>query len=155
LFPYLLVAPAVLYLMMITLYPGVYAVWQSFFQVRFTEWIPVGFDNYIELLRDREFGAALWNTFVIGAIALSVETALALLLAFHAYRDPWVKGWRILFLPPVLFMLSAVAFLLKLAFNDARVVSDVLMRLGLARRNLDFLGDVWAARLTLIVADVW
>lgn len=155
LFPYLLVAPAVLYLMTITLYPGVYAIWQSFFMVRFNEWIPVGFDNYIELFQDREFRAALWNTAVIGAIALAVETALALLLAFHAYRDPWVKGWRILFLTPMLFMPSAVAFLWKLAFNDARVVSDLLMRLGLASRNLDFLGDVWAARLTLIVADVW
>ena len=34
--PYLLVAPAVVYLLSITLYPGAFAIWQSFFVVRLT-----------------------------------------------------------------------------------------------------------------------
>ena len=47
-----------------------------------------------------EFWAALWNTFVIGSISLVLQCAIALALAFYAYRDPWVKGWRIVFLMP-------------------------------------------------------
>nr|MBA3324939.1 sugar ABC transporter permease [Paracoccaceae bacterium] len=146
---------AVLYLLMITLYPGVYAIYQSFFLVRFNAWTFVGTDNYRDLLGDREFWAALWNTALIGSIALAVECALALLLAFHAYRDPFVRGWRIVFLVPMLFMPSAVAFLWKLAFNDGRIVSDLLMRLGLIDANISFLASIWLSRLTLIVADVW
>ena len=54
LFPYLLVAPAVVYLLMITLYPGVYAIYQSFFFVTFTGWVPATVSrNYTNLLQDR------------------------------------------------------------------------------------------------------
>lgn len=154
-FPYLLVAPAVLYLMMITLYPGIYAIYQSFFSVTFTAWNPVGFDNYTELFADSEFWAALWNTFVIGGIALTLECTIALTLAYFAYRDPFIRGWRIMFLMPMLFMPSAVAYIWKLAFTDARVISDLLMRLGLVEENIAFVSSVPLARLMLIVADVW
>lgn len=154
-FPYLLVAPAVVYLFLITLYPGAYAIYQSFFYVRFNTWTPVGFENYIELWNDREFWAALWNTLVIGSISLVIQCVLALLLAFYAYRDPWVKGWRIVFLLPMLFMPSAVAFIFKLAFYDARVVSDILMGLGLISQNLNIASSTMLSRLVLIVADVW
>ncbi len=154
-FPYFLVAPAVLYLMMITLYPGIYAIYQSFFSVTFTAWNPIGFDNYTELFADAEFWAALWNTFVIGGIALTLECTIALTLAYFAYRDRFIRGWRIVFLMPMLFMPSAVAYIWKLAFTDARVVSDLLMRIGLVEENIGFVSSVPLARLMLIVADVW
>ena len=154
-FPYLLVAPAVIYLLGITLYPGVFAIYQSFFVVTFTGWVPNGVGNYVDLFQDDEFWAALWNTLVIGGISLTLQCAIALMLAFFAYRDPLIRGWRIIFLMPMLFMPSAVAFIWKLAFMDGRVISDLLMRVGLISENIDFLGVVWNARLTLIVADVW
>ena len=155
LFPYLLVAPAVIYLLGITLYPGAYAIYQSFYNVQFNSWRYIGFDNYERLWNDREFWAALWNTFVMGAIALALECVIALALAFYAYRDPWVRGWRIVFLIPMLFMPSAVAFIVKLSFLDARVISDLLIRVGLIDGNLAIPSSVWLSRLTLILADVW
>lgn len=154
-FPYLMLAPAVLYLLAITLYPGAFALYQSFFVVRFTEWVPAGLDNYRNLLGDREFWAALGNTAIIGGISLILQGVIAMTLAYFAYRDPMIRGWRITFLMPMLFMPSAVAFIWKLAFNDGRVISDLLMRLGVVERNIDWLGSVPLARLTLIVADVW
>ena len=65
------------------------------------------------------------------------------------------KGWRIIFLVPMLFMPSAVAFIFKLAFQDARVVSDILITLGLIETNLAIQSSVWMSRGLLIVADVW
>jgi multiple sugar transport system permease protein len=153
--PYLLVAPAVVYLLMITLYPGVFAIWQSFYIVRFNKMIWSGVGNYQMLFGDREFWAALGNTVIIGGIALLLETVIAMALAFYAYRDAFIRGWRIVFLMPMLFMPSAVAFIWKLAFNDGRVISDLLMRLGLIEKNVDWLASVWLARTTLIVADLW
>ncbi|MEM9199347.1 MAG: sugar ABC transporter permease [Pseudomonadota bacterium] len=155
LFPYLLVAPAVIYLLGITLYPGIFAVTQSFYFVKFGPWRPIGFENYIDLWNDREFWAALWNTFVIGSIALAAQCVLALVLAFYAYRDPWVQGWRIIFLIPMLFMPSAVAFIFKLSFLDARVISDILIGMGIISENLAIPSSIWLSRLTLIIADVW
>lgn len=153
--PYLFVAPAVIFLLGITLYPGLFAIYQSFFLVRFNTWTFVGFDNYVKLAGDADFRASLWNTFVIGAASLAAQFVIALTLAALAYRDPFIRGWRIIFLIPMLFMPSAVSFIWKLAFNDGRVISDLLMRLALIDAPLDFLGDVWLARLSLIVTDVW
>ncbi len=154
-FPYLLVAPALMYLMAITLYPGIFAIWQSLFNVRFQGWEFVGLENYRRLMGDREFWAAMGNTAIIGVISLTLQTAIALTVAYFAYRDPFIRGWRILYLMPMLFMPSAVAFIWKLAFNDGRVISQLLMQMGLIDSNVDWIGSIWLARLTLIVADVW
>ncbi|MEY3083487.1 MAG: hypothetical protein RJA94_3472 [Pseudomonadota bacterium] len=153
-FPYLLVAPAVVYLLAITLYPGIFALWRSFYQGRFKlEFI--GFQNYVDLFRDEAFWHSLSNTLIIGGITLTVEFVIAMTLAALVYRDPLVRGWRILFLLPMLFMPSAVAYLWKLLFNDGRVISDLLMRVGLVDSNIDFMGSTWLARGVLVVTDVW
>lgn len=156
LFPYLLVAPAVVYLMGITLYPGIYAIVQSFYVVTLTgDWFPTGWDNFDRLRSDPQFWGALWNTFVIGSIALTLECLIALTLAFYAYRDPWVTGWRILFLLPMLFMPSAVAFIFKLGFLDGRIVADLLMRLGIIDQHIAYQSSPIWSRAILILADVW
>ena len=154
-FPYLLLAPAITYLLVITLYPGLFAIYQSLFVVKFLNWNWTGLGNYAAILKDREFWAALGNTAVIGGISLIMQTAIALAVAYFAYRDPFIRGWRIVYLMPMLFMPSAVAFIWKLAFNDGRVISDILMSIGLIDSYVDWLGSVWLSRLTLIVADVW
>jgi multiple sugar transport system permease protein len=154
-FPYFLLAPAMIYLLVITLYPGLFAIYQSLFVVKFVNWTWTGFGNYALILQDREFWAALGNTALIGGISLAVQTVIALAIAYFAYRDPLIRGWRIIFLMPMLFMPSAVAFIWKLAFNDGRVISDLLIRLGLVNGNVDWLASVWLARMELIVADVW
>ena len=154
-FPYLLLTPALLYLLAITLYPGLFAIYQSLFVVKFVNWTWAGLDNYGLILRDREFWAALGNTAIIGGISLTLQTIIALTVAYFAYRDPLIRGWRIVFLMPMLFMPSAVAFIWKLAFNDGRVISDLLGRIGLIEGNVDWIGSIWLARMTLIVADVW
>ncbi len=153
-FPYLLVAPAVLYLLAITLYPGIFALWRSFYAGRF-QLNFVGFQQYAELFRDEAFWHSLTNTLIIGGITLAVEFVIAMSLAALVYRDPLVRGWRILFLLPMLFMPSAVAYLWKLLFNDGRVISDLLMRVGLVDHNIDFMGSSALARGVLVVTDVW
>jgi len=155
LFPYLLVMPAVVYLLGITFYPGIYAMVQSLFRVKFASWTFIGLENYEKLLTDPEFWASLWNTFAIGASALALQFVIAMTLAAFAYRDPWVRGWRIVFLLPMLFMPSAVSFIWKLAFNDGGIVSNLLMGAGLIDSPLDFLGNIWLARLSLVITDVW
>lgn len=153
--PYMLVAPAVIYLLLITLYPGIFAITQSFYDVKFGPWQWAGLDNYTKLVGDYQFWGAMWNTLVMGSISLVLQCVIALALAFYAYRDPWVQGWRIVFLVPMLFMPSAVAFIYKLAFLDGRVVADLLMRVGLVDGNIAYQSSIWLSRMILILADVW
>ena len=153
-YPYFLLAPAVIYLLGITLYPGIYAVYRSLMTGKFKlEY--VGMQNYRELVVDSAFWTSVNNTLLLGVVTLFLEFVIALTLAALVYRDRWVKAWRILFLLPMLFMPSAVSFLWKLLFNDGRVISDLLTRVGFDLGNIDFMGSTFLARLVLVVTDVW
>lgn len=153
-FPYFMVLPAVIYLLSITLYPGIYAVYRSLYTGKFKlEW--AGTANYVQLFHDNDFWVALWNTVFLGSITLAVEFVIAMTLAALVYRDPWVKAWRIIFLLPMLFMPSAVAYIWKLMFNDGRIVSDLLMRIGVVDNNVDWMASIPLARLVIIFTDVW
>ena len=155
-FPYLMVAPACIYLLGITLWPGLFAMYRSLFTGKFGwEKNYVGLENFRKLLVDEHFWEALWNTLFLGSITLAIEFAIALLLAALVYRSPWVKGWRILFMLPMLFMPSAVGFLWKLIFNDGRVMADLMARVGLVDGGVDWMAHVFNARFVLVVTDVW
>jgi multiple sugar transport system permease protein len=153
-FPYLMVGPTVIYLLGITLWPGAFAIYRSFYQGKF-KWDWVGLENYSNLLADSYFWTALWNTLLLGTITLAIEFVIALLLAALVYRSPWVKGWRILFMLPMLFMPSAVGYMWKLLFNDGRVMADLLFRLGLVDSGVDWMADTVLSRFVLVLTDVW
>ncbi len=155
-FPYFMVAPACIYLLGITLWPGVFALYRSLFTGKFN-WQQnyVGFENYQILLGDRHFWEAVWNTLLLGSITLAIEFVIALLLAALVYRSPWVKGWRILFMLPMLFMPSAVGYLWKLLFNDGRVIADLFNKVGLTTGGIDWMAHTLNARFVLVVTDVW
>lgn len=153
-FPYLMVAPAVIYLLGITLWPGIFAAYRSLYIGKF-KWDWVGFQNYQELFVDDAFWTALWNTLFLGTITLAVEFVIAMFLAALVYRSRWARGWRILFTLPMLFMPSAVGYLWKLLFNDGRVIADLLTRVGLADGAIDWMSGVASARFVLVVTDVW
>jgi multiple sugar transport system permease protein len=155
-FPYLLVAPAVMYLLSITLWPGIYALYRSFLggPNRFKpEWI--GTANYQELFSNNAFWAAIWNTLFLGSITLAIEFVIAMVLAALVYRSSWARSWRILFMLPMLFMPSAVSYMWKLLFNDGRVIADLINRAGFDVGNIDWMSSVFNARFVLVVTDVW
>lgn len=153
-FPYLLVAPAVIYLLGITLWPGIYAVYRSLYTGKFKlEWY--GLKNYQELLVDNAFWVAIWNTIFLGSITLFIEFVIAMGLAALVYRSGWARSWRILFTLPMLFMPSAVSYLWKLLFNDGRVIADLIRRVGFDVGNIDWMGTAFNARFVLVVTDVW
>ena len=157
-FPYLMVAPACIYLLGITLWPGIFALYRSLYTGKF-DWHQsknfVGLENYSILFGDEHFWIAIWNTLLLGSITLAIEFAIALFLAALVYRSPWVKGWRILFMLPMLFMPSAVGYLWKLIFNDGRVMADLFNRIGLVDGGIDWMAHVLNARFVLVLTDVW
>ncbi len=153
-FPYFLLAPTMIYLLLITLWPGIYAVYRSLYTGKFKlEWY--GLNNYRELIMDNAFWVSLWNTLFLGSITLFVEAVIAMALAALVYRSGWARGWRIVFTLPMLFMPSAVSYLWKLLFNDGRVIADLVRRAGFDYGNIDWMSTAFSARFVLVVADVW
>src|SRR5947199_10181200 len=77
----LLILPAILLLLSLTLYPVLYGVWTSFFNKHsfFPQQTFIGFDNYISFLRDPEFWASVWRgtVYALSTIALQILRGVA------------------------------------------------------------------------------
>ncbi|MCK1656722.1 sugar ABC transporter permease [Bradyrhizobium sp. 151] len=81
--PYLIVAPAILILLLVGLFPLIYSLIVSFQRITMTENDTsfVGLLNYAELFRDARLWASLGHTAIITAIALPLELLIGFLMA--------------------------------------------------------------------------
>ena len=154
--PYLLVAPAVLLVFALTIYPTVYVLFISF-----TDWNlmrtvtkTVGLKNYIDLLGDDLAIRALGNTviFLLGSLALILALGLALALALNEpvrfrtfFRSTVVLPWA----------LTAVVVGVMwrwILLSDIGIVNYMLSGLGI---NVSFFLSPGLALATMIIVEVW
>lgn len=155
---FLFVAPAELILLIFLAYPFVLGLWLGFTDtVVGREGSFVGIENYQELLEDSAFWLTVFNTFLYTVVAVLLKAVLGVGLAVVLNRDFKAKGIvrAIVLLPWIVpTALSAICFwwLYDSTFSG---ISWVLMRLGLIDNMINFLGDPWNARFSLIAANVW
>ncbi|MBR0751991.1 sugar ABC transporter permease [Bradyrhizobium jicamae] len=81
--PYLIIAPAILILLLVGLFPLVYSLIVSFQHITMTENDTsfAGLMNYAELFKDTRLWAALGHTAIITVIALPLELLIGFLMA--------------------------------------------------------------------------
>ncbi len=155
---FLFVAPAELVLLIFLAYPFILGIWLGFTDtVVGREGSFVGLENYQELLEDSAFWLTVFNTFLYTVVAVLLKAVLGIGLAVVLNRDFKAKGLvrAIVLLPWIVpTALSAICFwwLYDSTFSG---ISWVLMRLGLIDNMINFLGDPWNARFSLIAANVW
>ena len=119
----------------------------------------VAFDRYVELVGDGAFWRALGNNLLFAAIAVPLQTALALALALlvnHELRG--IRVFRTLLFLPVVFPLSLVAVLWVLLFAPGPdgPVNALLETVTLgAWQPADFLRHPWFALPAIIVTSIW
>ena len=155
---FLFVAPAELLLLMFLAYPFCLGIWLGFTDTivgREGHW--VGWENYAYLLEDPTFWLACFNTFVYTIFAVILKAVLGIGLAVVLNRDFRFKGiMRAIVLLPWIIptALSAICFwwLYDSSFSG---ITWLLQRLGVITSPIDFLGDPWNARWSLIAANVW
>ena len=154
--PYLLVAPAVLLVFALTIYPTVHVLATSFTDRNLmrTATKVVGFRNYIDLATDELALRALGNTvlFLVGSLALILVLGLALALALNEpvrfrtfYRSTVVLPWA----------LTAVVVGVMwrwILIPDIGIVNYILAGLGI---NVSFFLSPAAAMATMILVEVW
>ena len=117
----------------------------------------VGVENFASLVRDSVFWLSVWNTFLYTAVASVLKFGLGLWLALLLNRNiPFKSFVRAIMLLPwiVPTVLSAIAFW-WIYDSQFSIISWSLQRLGLIHGYIDFLGNPWNARLSLIAANVW
>jgi multiple sugar transport system permease protein len=151
--PYVLVAPAVLIIVVLRLYPLLLGVNFSFTGDGALNGTAVGIDNYRELFADPLFRIALGN---VGLLVLLLPVAVAipgLLATFIYLRVPGHRVYRsVYFFPAVLSpVIVGAIFNLLLAFDGP--LNVVLGSVGLG--PVDWLGDPDIAMFVVVGVHVW
>ncbi len=154
----LFMLPAATLLLLFLTYPLGLGTWLGFTDTkigRAGEW--VGLENYQFLWGDSVTRLALFNTLFYTVVASILKFFLGLWLAILLNdRIPFKTFFRAAILLPYIVptALSAIAFwwIFDAQFS---VISWALTKMGLIDRYIDFLGDPWNARMSVIAANVW
>jgi multiple sugar transport system permease protein len=155
---YLLVLPAVLYVLALIGFPLGLGVWYSLTDTTVaTPGRFVGLANFVDVAGDPTFRLAVRNTLVIGVVATAAKITLSVLLAFLMLGAFPGRGLlRTLFVLPwtIPIGLSTIAF--KWMFDSQfSVVNWVLVHAGLIERGPNWLGTMPAAMTAVIFVSTW
>jgi len=156
--PWFFLAPAVVYLVLMTIYPLGYSLWASFHyfnlfrpdQIRF-----VGLGNFIELVaKDFTFWNVIRITLTYTISLVTVQFVLGLLIALLMNRP--MRGMefiRTLFMIPILLSPVVVGLSWRYLYEPYGVVNALFGLLGLPK--LPWVADVKTALASVIIVDIW
>lgn len=155
-----LLAPALLLVAAVAVYPVLRTVTLSFFSQNLgTELRPVfvGLLNYERLWSDAHFWETVGRTLVFTGLAVGAETVLGLAVALAVHHSPFGRGLaRTAALVPWVLPTSALALGWIWIFNDQfGVVNDLLRGAGVIEQPVVWLGRPDTAFAALVLADVW
>jgi multiple sugar transport system permease protein len=151
--PSLLLAPAVLVLLLLTIYPLIYAVKISL-QTTTGAWTVA---NFARLVEDRFFAVALLQTLIYTATALAAEFVLGLGLAL--LLDSHIRArnlFRSLLLIPMMLPPVVVAVIWRLLYNPTfGAINGTLTGWGIQTSKLTWIASPMMALPSVIMVDVW
>ncbi len=150
--------PAAAFLILFLAYPLGLGVWLSFTDTRIGRaGVFVGLENYDWLRDDAVFLLSVFNTLLYTGVASVFKFAIGLYLALLLNQHmPFKAMIRAIVLIPFIVptVLSAIAFW-WLFDSQFSIISWTLKQTGLISDNINFLGDPWNARWSVIFANVW
>jgi multiple sugar transport system permease protein len=154
-----LIAPTVLILSAVIVYPLVSAIYLSFFSI-YTPTLKgawVGLDNYATILSGKYFWFALWTTVLWTAGTLFLQILFGVGMALLLNQNILFRSLaRSLVLFPY-FVSTVVAVLVwRWLFNDLYgILNHLLIKIGIIDMPVDWLGIMPNAMLSVIVVGAW
>jgi multiple sugar transport system permease protein len=158
---WLLLAPALIILAIVTVWPLARTVWLSFTDAKITALkVPVhfiGFENYAWTLTDPYFLKALIRTVYFTVVSVALETVIAIAVALLLNMEFHGRNvLRALIILPWAIPTIVNAIMWKLIFHpEYGSLNAALTQLGLAGSYRSWLGDVDTAMNMIVLADVW
>jgi multiple sugar transport system permease protein len=156
---FLLIAPAVVLILALTIFPLGYSIWVDFvnydFQIPGHAWVGLG--NFRGVINDPIARQALWHTIFLSAGAVSLELVLGLLLALAMVRPFRGRRWILpVFILP-LFMSPVIAgeiwhLLLQRPFGPTDYLLGKLLGHPV---TIDWATDSHWKYISIILADTW
>ena len=154
----LFMLPAAAFLLCFLTYPLGLGVWLGFTDARIgRDGVFIGLENYRWLADDGVFWLAVFNTLFYTIVASVLKFGLGLWLALILNENlPCKTFFRAIVLLPwvVPTVLSALAFW-WIFDSQFSIISWLLMKWGLISSPVNFLGEPWNARWSVIAANVW
>lgn len=154
--PYLLLAPCVMIVLGVLVYPLWNGLRASTMLYRYGKPIAnVGFDNYVQLWSDPQFLNSLWVTTRFVGFSVAIETVLGLALALFCLREfRGIRLLRTILIVPMVITPVVVAIVFRLIYaSDAGMLTAFSEALG--GGQVQILGNPLKAFIGLVVLDVW
>jgi multiple sugar transport system permease protein len=162
--PLWFLAPAVLALFAIGIYPILFALVTSFRRYNITrradmlDGFPfVGFDNYLTVLSDRTFWDSLFltGTFYLTVMPIQIMLGIGIALMLHRPGLGLLRTLtRVSLVVPLATTYAVVGLIGRLIFNrDFGVANQFMGWLGIA--SSDWLGNPTGAFIAIVVMDIW
>ena len=159
--PFWFLAPAVIALLAVGIWPTIIAVVTAFRRYNITrakDGFPfVGFDNFQDVLSDQTFWDALGRTGKFFAVVMPLEIAIGLGIGLLLHAPGWgvLRGIaRVTLVVPLATTYAVVGLLGRLIFNrDFGIANEFLRWVGLEK--FDWLGDPVGAFAAIAIMDVW
>ncbi|MEO8667078.1 MAG: sugar ABC transporter permease [Bauldia sp.] len=158
-FKYLLVAPAVVILLALGIFPLLYAVVVSFQKISLSSQVTdfQGLLNYIRILHDQRFWGAVLHTTIITVVALPIQLGLGLLLAFHFLDDRPLKRIfvALLIIPTVISPLVAGSMWRLMLDDRYGPINQMVGWVMGERMSILWTIQVGLAYPAIVICDVW
>jgi len=155
---YLLVLPAVLYVLALVGFPLGLGLWYSVTNTTVAQ--PgtfIGLKNFIDVTKDPTFSLAVRNTLVIGVVATVAKITLSVGLAFLMLGAfPGRSILRVLFVLPWTIPLALSTISWKWMFHSQYSVLNWMgAHLGIMPQPIQWLGSMPAAMISVILVSTW
>lgn len=155
--PYVIISPAVIIILVFTVYPIICEVLLSFTNINLikkgTKF--VGLSNYSKLFSDKLFGQVVGNTVTYVVLTVVLTLGLALLLAFWITSDTRLNVWvrTVMFLPHITALLSVSMVFMWLMDPEIGVFNYVLESMGF--KGLRWLESSKTSMISVVIVSVW
>lgn len=158
-FGYVLVAPCVILIAVIVLYPVAQGINLSFTNAQLGSPIQlyIGVQNYQRLFADAEFTTALKNSVEITAIAVALELVLGMGLALLLQQDvPGIRIFRSLTMASWVIPTVATVMMFQLMVQPTFGLFNILLdHIGLKSLDSYWFGSLTLALPSVIMMHVW
>jgi len=154
----LLIAPAIILICSLLVYPVLYGVWLSLFKKHsfFPDQRFVGLANYLYLLKDSDFWMSVWygTVYSVSTIVLQIVVGIiAALIVNETFRGRnFVRG--VILFPYVIPTVVAIILWKWLLNNQFGLVNYMMLSLGIVENPVSWMGKDHIMT-SLIIISVW
>jgi len=155
-FGYGVVAPAVVLMAILIVYPIVDVLVRSFRDPDTNGF--AGFGNYVDILNASGFGQTIWNTLVwtIGTVLLSFVIGFGAALLIHQQfvrlKNVWITLLMLSWIMPGVVKATAWKWMYSYDFG---IWNEILQRLGIVNEPVGWLMNAGLALLAVMIVQVW